>query len=81
MADDPNFGKVWLDVNVELPLKGRFYWVSDGRDIALASWDIPNMRWKYHYMHSVFEVRYMLPVKLPLPPILAREEKKNVKAA
>lgn len=58
----------WQRIDEVLPELGRFYWVSDGHDVALATWGVKNMKWNYKYMHSVFKVKYMLRVKLPKPP-------------
>ena len=66
--DDPDFGKVWLDVKHHMPTVPRKYWLTDGKDVALAEWSIENMHWKFLYMYSCFKPTHMLPVKLPPRP-------------
>ena len=63
----------WIDTSQELPDLKRLYWVSDGKDIALARWNIKDMCWKFLYMTEFFKPRLMLPVILPKLPALLSE--------
>lgn len=58
----------WLDCRKNMPQPPRKYWITDGKDIALAEWNIERMQWKFLYHHSVFNPTFMLPVKLPEIP-------------
>ena len=78
MSDDTNFGKEWLDCKKQLPIVGRMYWITDGKDVALAEWSMENMHWRFHYQYSMFKPVAMLPVKLPTIP--EQWSNKNVKA-
>lgn len=79
MIDDPNFGREWIDCKKALPILGRMYWITDGKDVALAEWNIETMQWRFRYQYSMFNPVAMLPVKLP--PIPEQWRKKNDKAA
>lgn len=68
MSDNPNFGKEWLDCKKVMPQPPRKYWITDGKDIALAEWKIADMHWKFIWHYSVFAPVAMLPVKLPQIP-------------
>jgi len=52
----------------QLPIVGRNYWISDGKDVALATWNMERMQWQFLYHYSVFKPSLMLPVKLPPLP-------------
>lgn len=66
----------WLDVTLVMPEAGRMYWVSDGKDISLAKWNIANMCWIYKYMYSCFKPTCMMPIKLE-KPIKFKDKKKE----
>ena len=55
----------WVSTKEVMPELGRFYWISDGKDVALAKWDIERMQWKMLYMYAVVKPTLMLKVKLP----------------
>lgn len=61
-------GKEWLDVTKQMPQPPRKYWITDGKDVALAEWNIENMNWKFIWHYSVFKPVAMLPIKLPQIP-------------
>lgn len=65
---EASFGKEWLDCTKQLPIVGRNYWISDGKDVALATWNTERMQWQFLYHYSVFKPSLMLPVKLPPLP-------------
>ena len=69
MSNDENFGKEWLDCKKVLPIVGRMYWITDGKDVALAQWSMEYMQWSFKYQYSsMFKPVAMLPVKLPPIP-------------
>lgn len=67
MPHKPEEYNTWLRTDQCMPELNRFYWISDGKDIALAVWNIEDMCWKFKYMHSIVKPVYMMPVKLPKP--------------
>ena len=52
---EASFGKEWLDCTKQLPIVGRNYWISDGKDVALATWNMERMQWQFLYHYSVFK--------------------------
>ncbi|MFN9114462.1 MAG: hypothetical protein ACK5XN_30750 [Bacteroidota bacterium] len=55
----------WLVCADKMPEPVRKYWITDGKDVALAEWRTDKMQWRFLYHYSVFVPTHMLPVKLP----------------
>ena len=62
----------WISTEKELPKLKKLYWITDGKDVALAKWSMESMGWYFKYHHSTFKPTHMLQVQLPplksLPP-------------
>jgi len=61
-------GKImkWIDTKKELPKLDRFYFITDGKNVALAKWSVGNMCWHFLWHSSVFDPSHMLEINLPL---------------
>jgi hypothetical protein len=60
---------VWLDATRHMPENSeRMYWVTDGNDIALATWSIQEMQWRFRWMRSLVKPTHFMPIKLEKPP-------------
>lgn len=69
MTHKPEQYNTWLDNDKHLPEnEHRMYWVSDGKNINLARFDISKKDWKPLWMSAAFKVKYFMPIKLPRPP-------------
>lgn len=58
----------WISVKRELPKIGKLYLITDGKDIALAKFDIEQMQWHFLWHYSVFKPTFMLEIIIPPLP-------------
>jgi len=58
----------WKKTSEELPILNRNYWLSDGKKLALGTWNIKDMCWQFLWLKELFDVKYFMEVKLPQPP-------------
>jgi len=63
----------WIDTKKHLPELNKLYFITDGKDVALAKFSIDNMCWSFLWHYSVFNPTHM--IKVELPNIDTNEEK------
>jgi hypothetical protein len=72
----------WIDLRSQLPNLRSYYFIADGKDIALAKFNAESMQWKFLWHYSTFKPTHMLAIKLPpLPdqPSAMREGENDAK--
>lgn len=64
----------WQSTDDELPKLKKLYFITDGKDLALARFEAEGMRWRFEWHYSVFKPTYMCEVILPPLPEPPKED-------
>lgn len=59
---------MWRNTETEMPLAGKLYWITDGENIALATWSIKNMWWRFLWHNTVFRATHFTETRVPEIP-------------
>lgn len=55
----------WTRCDEQLPELKTLYFISDGKNVALAKFDAEGMRWHFLWHYSTFKPTHMIKVSLP----------------